>query len=94
MSQKNKVEQIHVGTGGLVARQNAHTHAEATPLVPPFKTTGNLPSEEPEVKPAGFAKASPSFKDVPAATVTDPKDQSKALAENTVDVKKPEDSKQ
>lgn len=88
-SKKNQVEEIHVATGGLVARQDAHKRTSPHALTPPHKTTGNIPVE----KVGGFAKASPAFKEVPASDLKTPEDQKKALAENVVDLKKTEDKK-
>lgn len=86
-SKKNQVEEIHVATGGLVARQDAHKRTSPHALTPAHKTTGNLPVE----KIGGVAKASPAFKEVPPSDLKNPEDQKKALAENTVETKKTED---
>lgn len=88
MTKKNRVQDVHIATGGHVLAQNADRHHAAVVRVPPHKTTGNLPAPE---QPTGFAKASPSFKGVPHQEETDPEKQKKTLAENTL---KTEDKKQ
>lgn len=87
---KNRIEDIHIATGGHVTVNNPSHHDDATVRVPPHKTTGNLPPEQP----VGFAKASPTFKDVPKSDEQDPEKQKKTLAENIVGSdKKQEDAK-
>jgi hypothetical protein len=90
MTKKNRVQDVHIATGGHVLAQNVDRHKAAVVRVPPHKTTGNLPAPE---QPTGFAKASPSFKDVPRQDETDPEKQKKTLAENTLESKEKQDDK-
>lgn len=82
MNKNNRVEEIHVATGGHVTSQDAHKRTSPYVKIPQ-KTNGALPVPEPQ-EPTGFAKASPTFKESVPSQVVDPKEQEKAIAENTV----------
>lgn len=75
MSNNNK-DFVSLNTGGFLAR---HTQQDVKVQIPENKVTGdikNLPD------PLGFAKASPTFKKIEPAPLTEEEKQ-KAVAENT-----------